>query len=125
MGVFHVFKIVQMLPNRATHHIWNYFEGEEVPSINIFTHTSPFDLMPSTGLYRWTKLLKSTICDVEFSFRKIPGITLEAIEILVIIDMKEDFHLFNSWLNFVVMTINYLLNPFIAHKSNDYPNKTI
>ena len=23
MGVFHVFKIVQMLPNRATHHIYD------------------------------------------------------------------------------------------------------
>ena len=27
MGVFHVFKIVQMLPNRATHHIYGKYYG--------------------------------------------------------------------------------------------------
>ena len=71
--------------------------------------------------------MKSTIWDVEFSFKKISGIASKAIEIdneILKIDMKEDFHLFGG-LKFVVMTINNLLNPFMAHKSNDYPNKTI
>ena len=27
---FYVFKIVQMVPNRATHHIWNYFKKNEI-----------------------------------------------------------------------------------------------
>ena len=31
MGVFHVFKIVQMVPNRATHHIFAIVDVMETP----------------------------------------------------------------------------------------------
>ena len=41
MGVFHVFKIVQMLPNRAKHHIFPYFYGETIWSDILLTHFSP------------------------------------------------------------------------------------
>ena len=33
MGVFHVFKIVQMLPNRATYHIFKYLENLVIEKI--------------------------------------------------------------------------------------------
>ena len=46
MDVFHVFQVVQMLPNRATHHIWlnDKLEVEQKGQVSFrfSTNMSPF-----------------------------------------------------------------------------------
>ena len=76
MGVFHIFEIVQMVPNHAKHHKWDYENMEEGNSKSVHDNLRQF-----TEAIVWTCFSKQVFLKISQIFRKIPVVSLFLIKL--------------------------------------------
>ena len=87
-------------------------------------HLLIFDSIPIIGFY--SREYENEIEQVKFSFRKIPGIVLESIEIddvVLNVDVEKNCKVF-SLSRFVGITIDNLIYPFAGGQDENFPDGT-
>ena len=103
--------------------VFQFLTDEGKPEMCV--HLLIFDSIPIIGFY--SREYENEIEQVKFSFRKIPGIVLESIEIddvVLNVDVEKNCKVF-SLSRFVRITIDNLIYPFAGGQDENFPDKLI